>query len=116
MKLSEEMLAFLETASSTGEPFEHGQANATSKWLPFVRDLEAGAPSRSEVQAFARLLAWLLGLDVRAETIAVHVDRGEGTATITLDVDDQLLSCVVQRTQRPEATQPLNVKDWGYWA
>lgn len=89
--------------------------NATRRWLPLVRELEQGTPSRSEVQAFARFLAWLLGIELAADTIAVHVDRGEGTATITLEVDEQHLSCTVQRTKRRESTQPLQVNDWGYW-
>ncbi len=108
MKLSEEMLAYL--ASSEGD------VSATRRWLPLVRELEAGTPSRSEVQAFARCLTWLLGIEVGADTIAVHVERGEEAATITIDVDEQHLSCVVQRTKRPESSQPLQVNDWGYWA
>lgn len=108
MKLSEEMLAYL--ASSEGD------VSATRRWLPLVRELEQGTPSRSEVQAFARFLAWLLGIEVAAETIAVHVERREGASTITLEVDDHHLSCVVQRTKRTESKQEPNVNDWGYWA
>jgi hypothetical protein len=116
MKLSDQMTAFIEGAFPDGAEFPLGQMNATRKWLPLVRELEVGAPSRSDVQAFARFLVWLLGIEVAAETIAVHVERGEGTATITLEVDEQHLSCTVQRTQRLESKQDLNVNDWGYWA
>lgn len=116
MKLSDQMTAFIKEAIPEGGEFPLGQVNATLKWLPLVRELERGAPSRSQVQAFARYLTWLLGMEVPAKTIAIHVHRGEGHTTITLEVDEQLLSCTVQRTPLPEPKQTLVVNDWGYWA
>ncbi len=122
MKLSAQMLAFLDevTPSYQGwnERLQIQAANATRRWIPLVKELEAGAPSRSEVQTFARFLLWLVNISDTAETISVHVEREpDGTSSIEVEVGDHHIRCFVERSKKPskEATPPNPNRGWSFW-